>query len=93
MTSTRPITLVIERLVLDGFELEPHQIDQLRSSVVARLQDLLAEAGSASLEHLGNAPSVNALDVGLRTDAPGDAIGRLIASSVHAGLTAGSAGR
>ena len=81
------INLHIERLVLDGVEVEPSQADLVRRAVEGELSRLLAAGGLApGLQSGGALPSIGAgsLDLGIN-DNP-TRLGQEIARSVYDGI-------
>ena len=81
------INLHIERLVLDGISVEPHQQPMLKASLESELGRLLAQNGIApGLQNGGafNAIRTNSIDIGEKNE-PSN-LGRQIARSVYGGI-------
>jgi hypothetical protein len=84
------IRLHVERLVLDGVELDPRDAPRLREALQAELGRLLAEGGLHPA--LAGGGSRRAVDAAPLQTAPGqapDALGTDLARSVYAGLGPG----
>ena len=81
------INLHIERLILDGLPLEPHQGPLVRAAVAAALGRLLAEGGlSPQLAAGGALPSVRAAALRLGAGVAPAQVGQQIAHAVYGGI-------
>ncbi len=81
------VTLHIERLVLDGINVEPAQRSHLQAAVEAELGRLLAEGGvGADLAGGGAVPSVKAEGFQIGGEGNPVQLGRQIARSVYGGI-------
>ncbi len=80
------INLHIERLVLEGIDLDPAQRPILQAAVEAELSRLLAEGGVGSLAAGGAVPSVKAEGFQMGGDGNPSALGRQIAGAVYGGI-------
>jgi hypothetical protein len=81
------VNLHIDRLVLDGVGLEPHQRAGLKAAVEAELAGSLAGNGLASgLQEGGSLNRVRgaSINIGEKNEASG--LGRQIARSIHGGI-------
>jgi hypothetical protein len=80
------VNLHIERLVLDGLELERGHEPALRAALEAELTRLIADGGAESLASAETVPHLSA--PGIETAGGGDTahLGRQIARSVYDGL-------
>lgn len=82
------IRLHIERLVLDGVALAPHERPHLQAAVEAELARLLAEGGVAGdLRQGGALASVRAGEFQLAQENHPDHLGRQIAQAVYGGIS------
>ena len=81
------INLAIERLVLDGFQLNPAQRSLLQEALQAELGRLLAEGGvTGGLAAGGMVPSVRADGFAISGDGGPVSLGRQIAQAVYGGI-------
>jgi len=82
------INVHIERLILDGVALSPHQRPHLQAAVEAELTRLLTEGGLASGILTGGAvPHVNAETIQLTGANNPTHLGQQIARSVYGGIS------
>lgn len=81
------IELHIERLILDGLEVEPRNRAQLQAAVEAELTRLLTTRGLKA-ELLSGAPvrSIDAGEMRVNRGTPAAQLGNHIAQSVHSGI-------
>jgi len=80
------IDLHIERLVLDGLSIEPHQRPLLQEALQNELVRLLAERGlSDSIAHGLAIPKLSTSDIQLTGNNPAQ-LGQQIARSVYGGI-------
>lgn len=87
------ITLNIERLVLEGVELSPHQRPLLQAAVEAELARLLtAHDLAASLQSDGSLARLPGTAIQLTHPAVPDHLGRQIAQAIYASLGGSIAG-
>jgi hypothetical protein len=80
------IDLHIDRLVLEGIELNHAQRPHLQAAVEAELGRLLAERGLGALAAGGAAPSVKAGGFEMSGDGSPAQLGRQIAGAVYGGI-------
>jgi hypothetical protein len=81
------INLHIERLILDGVNIQPSQRHLLQASVETELARLLADGGvSSSLAAGGALPHVSANGLQLAGGNDPTRLGRQIAQSVYGGI-------
>lgn len=81
------INLHIERLVLDGVELEPHQRAGLKAAVEAELAGLLTRNGIASgLQDGGSLGTVQAGSISVGEQNEPAQLGRQIGRSIYGGI-------
>ena len=80
------VNLHIERLVLDGLELERGHEPALRAALEAELTRLIADGGAARLASAENVPRVSAPDIETAGDGDTARLGRQIARSVYDGF-------
>ena len=81
------INLHIERLILDGISVKPHQQPMVKATLEAELGRLLAQNGIASgLQRGGafNATQTTSIDIGEKNEP--SHLGRQIARSVYGGI-------
>ena len=80
------INLHIERLVLDGVNIDPHQRPLLQKALQTELTRLLTERGlSSSLAQGASMPKLSTADMQLTGNNPAQ-LGRQIAQSVYGGI-------
>jgi hypothetical protein len=81
------VNLHIERLVLDGVDIAPHQRYHLRAAVQAELARLMSVGGLAGAIAGGGAvPNIPGQSIQLqRQNSPGE-LGRQIAGAVYGGI-------
>lgn len=78
------INMNIERLVLDGIEIPPHQRPALQAAVECELASLLVENGIARRWGSGGAvPRLSADTIQLQEGATPEELGRQIAQSIY----------
>lgn len=81
------IRLHVERLVLDGLDVDPRDEPRLREALQAELGRLLAERGlSPELAAGGARPALAGEPLETRSGERADALGTDLARSVYAGL-------
>jgi hypothetical protein len=80
------VNLHIERLVLDGIDVEPAQRPILQAAVEAELGRLIAEGGVGALAAGGAVPSVKAGGFEMSGDGNPGELGRQIAGAVYGGI-------
>jgi len=80
------VNLHIERLVLDGIDVEPAQRPLLQAALEAELGRLIAEGGVGALAAGGAVPSVKAEGFQMSGDGNPGELGRQIAGSVYGGI-------
>jgi hypothetical protein len=80
------VNLHIERLVLDGIDVEPAQRPVLQAALEAELGRLIAEGGVGALAAGGAVPSVKAEGFQMSGDGNPSQLGRQIAGSVYGGI-------
>jgi hypothetical protein len=81
------VNLHIERLVLDGIDVEPAQHPRLQEALQTELGRLLAEGGIAEkLASGGAVPPVSAKEFRMSGDGNPTQLGRQIARSVYGGM-------
>ena len=82
------INVQIERLVLEGINVAPHQHPLLQAAVEGELTRLLSEGGiNEGLTGGGSRPSMRGAPIQLGSDGKPDGIGHQIAVSVHKGIS------
>ncbi|MCF6218061.1 MAG: hypothetical protein L3J62_11760 [Gammaproteobacteria bacterium] len=81
------INLHIERLVLDGVALEPHQRPALKASLEAELASLLGRNGvGAGLHNGGAVDAIRADSIAIGGKNEPSGLGKQIARSVYGGI-------
>jgi hypothetical protein len=80
------VNLHIERLVLEGIDVEPTQRPALQAALEAELGRLIAEGGVGGLAMGGAVPSVKAEGFQMGVDGNPRQLGRQIAGSVYGGI-------
>jgi hypothetical protein len=81
------INLHIERLVLDGVDVEPHQRAGLKAAVEAELAGALARNGVASgLQDRGNVRAIRANSITVGEQNEPSRLGRQIGQAVYGGI-------
>jgi hypothetical protein len=80
------VNLHIDRLVLEGIDLDHAQRPHLRAAVEAELGRLLAEGGVGNLAAGGAVPSVRAEGFEIGADGGPGRLGAQIAQSVYGGI-------
>jgi hypothetical protein len=82
------INLHIERLVLDGIELEPHQRAGLKAAVEAELAGLLQQNGIASgLQDGASLQAVRAGSISVGEQNEPAQLGRQIGQAIYGGIS------
>ena len=80
------VRLHIERVVLDGLELERAHEPLFRAALEAELTRLIADGGAAHLATAGAVPRVSAPDIETAGDGDPARLGRQVAVSVYDGI-------
>ena len=80
------VNLHIERLVLDGIDVEPAHRPLLQAAVEAELGRLIAEGGAGGLAAGGAVPSLRAGGFQMGGDGNPRQLGRQIAGAVYGGI-------
>jgi hypothetical protein len=80
------VNLHIERLVLEGIDVEPAQGPILQAALEAELGRLIAEGGVGALATGGAVPSVKAEGFQMSGDGNPSQLGRQIAGAVYGGI-------
>lgn len=80
------VELHIDRLVLEGIDLDPAQRPLLQAALEAELRRLIGEGGVGSLAAGGAVPSVKAEGFQMSGDGNPAQLGRQIAGSVYGGM-------
>ena len=80
------VELHIDRLVLEGIDLDPAQRPLLQAALEAELGRLIGEGGVGSLAAGGAVPSVKAEGFQMSGDGNPAQLGRQIAGSVYGGI-------
>jgi hypothetical protein len=80
------VNLHIERLVLEGIDIDPAQRPILQAALEAELGRLIAEGGVGALAAGGAVPSVKAEGFQMSGDGNPSQLGRQIAGAVYGGI-------
>jgi len=80
------VELHIDRLVLEGIDLDPAQRPLLQAALEAELGRLIGEGGVGSLAAGGAVPSVKAEGFQMSGDGNPAQLGRQIAGAVYGGI-------
>jgi hypothetical protein len=80
------VNLHIDRLVLEGIDLDPAQRPLLQAALEAELGRLIGEGGVGSLAAGGAVPSVKADGFQMSGDGNPAQLGRQIAGAVYGGI-------
>lgn len=80
------VNLRIERLVLDGIDLEPAHRPLLQAALEAELGRLIAEGGVGGLAAGGAVPALKAGGFEMSGDGNPSQLGRQIAGAVYGGI-------
>ena len=80
------VNLHIERLVLDGIDVEPAQRPVLQAALEAELGRLIGEGGVGALAAGGAVPSVKTERFQMSGDGNPSRLGRQIAGAVYGGI-------
>lgn len=82
------VNLHIERLILDGLEVEPAKRDSLKSGIESALSDLLTAGGVGSqLPASAAVPRIEGPSIQLQPDHSPHQLGRQIAGSIYGGIS------
>ena len=85
-TQASPVSLHIDRLVIDGMPLAANQVAQLRTAIQHELARLLQQGGSRAWSE-GAVPALQAPAIQVSSPFRAADLGRQIALSVHQSLT------
>jgi hypothetical protein len=80
------VNLHIERLVLEGIDLDPAQRPALQAALEAELGRLIAEGGMGGLAAGGAVPAIKAGGFEMSGDGNPSQLGRQIAGAVYGGI-------
>lgn len=80
------VNLHIERLVLEGIDIEPAQRPLLQAALEAELGRLIAEGGVGGLATGGAVPAIKAGGFEMSGDGNPAQLGRQIAGAVYGGI-------